>query len=272
MSESHADEVDGDQPKKDDAGDLVQGLARGLSLIEAFTEHGPRLTASSAARATNTTRAAARRSLMTLTQLGYAGRDGDDYYLRPRVLSLAAAYLASVDVLPIIQPELDKLAAVFRESCSASVLDEGEIVYIARADAGRIMQVRLSVGSRLPAYAASMGRVLLAELSEAELARYFQIWHPEHLTSRTVVGEAELRAILLETRKKGWAMVDGEFEEGVRSIAVPVRGASGQVICAMNVSASPSRVSIPELRGRFLTSLLEAADVAGRYLLRMPLR
>lgn len=239
--------------------DFVQSLDRGLAVIRCFSSEHPSLTLSEVAERTGLTRAAARRFLLTLQELGYVGSSGRQFSLRPRVLALGYAYLSSFSVAQIAQPHLEDLAEVLHESCSVSVLDGDDLVYVARASANRIMTIALTVGTRLPAYPTSMGRVLLAHLPEPELDAYLHRSTLRKLTEHTVTSENELRAILAEVRARGWAAVDQELEAGVRSIAVPIRDGSRKVVAAINASAHAARVPMRTLEKQFLPQIQEAA-------------
>jgi len=221
--------------------DFVQSLDRGLAVIRCFSSEHPSLTLSEVAERTGLTRAAARRFLLTLQELGYVGSSGRQFSLRPRVLALGYAYLSSFSVAQIAQPHLEDLTEELHESCSVSVLDGDDIVYVARASANRIMTIALTVGTRLPPYPTSMGRVLLAALPEAELDAHLSRARLRKLTEHTVDDPGQLRAILADVRAKGWAAVDQELEAGVRSIAVPIRDSSGRVVAAINASAHAAR-------------------------------
>ncbi|HWG64280.1 MAG TPA: IclR family transcriptional regulator C-terminal domain-containing protein [Streptosporangiaceae bacterium] len=239
--------------------DFVQSLDRGLAVIRCFSSEHPSLTLSEVAERTGLTRAAARRFLLTLQELGYVGSSGRQFSLRPRVLALGYAYLSSFSVAQIAQPHLEDLAEELHESCSVSVLDGDDIVYVARASANRIMTIALTVGTRLPPYPTSMGRVLLASLPPAELDAYLGRATMNKLTAHTITGPGELRKILDEVRARGWAAVDQELETGVRSIAVPITDRSGKVVAAINASAHAARVPMRTLEKQFLPRLLDAA-------------
>jgi IclR family pca regulon transcriptional regulator len=239
--------------------DFVQSLDRGLAVIRCFSSEHPSLTLSEVAERTGLTRAAARRFLLTLQELGYVGSSGRQFSLRPRVLALGYAYLSSFSVAQIAQPHLEDLAEELHESCSVSVLDGDDIVYVARASANRIMTIALTVGTRLPPYPTSMGRVLLAWLPEAELDELLARGPLRKLTEHTVTDPGQLRAILAGVRASGWAAVDQELEAGVRSIAVPIRDSAGRVIAAINASAHAARVPMRTLEEEFLPRLLDAA-------------
>ncbi len=239
--------------------DFVQSLDRGLAVIRAFGPDRERLSLSEVARATGLTRAAARRFLLTLVRLGYVRSDGREFSLRPRVLELGYAYLSGLAMPEIAAPHLEELVAKLHESSSISVLDGHHIVYVARVSTKRIMTVSISVGTRFPAFATSMGRVLLAGMSEEELERYLSEATFEALTPNTVTDPAELRTIVRKVAEQGYAIVDQELEEGLRAIAAPIRNAAGAVIAAINVSAHASRASAEKMTTELLPALLETA-------------
>jgi IclR family pca regulon transcriptional regulator len=235
----------------------VQSLDRGLAVIKAFGPDRERLSLSEVARATGLTRAAARRFLLTLVRLGYVRSDGREFSLRPRVLELGYAYLSGLTLPEVAAPHVEELVARVRESSSISVLDGQQIVYVVRVPTKRIMTVAISVGTRFPAYATSMGRVLLAALPAGELDRYLDEVTMEPLTSRTVTDPGRLREILAEVARQGYAIVDQELEVGLRAVAAPIRGAADVGMAAINVSAHASRVSVAALRGEIVPALLE---------------
>ena len=249
----------GTEPAQARDSDFVQSLDRGLAVIRAFGPDRERLSLSEVARATGLTRAAARRFLLTLVKLGYVRSDGREFSLRPRVLELGYAYLSGLATPEIAAPHLEELVAKLRESSSISVLDGHHIVYVARVPTKRIMTVAISVGTRFPAFATSMGRVLLAAMSEEELDRYLREATFEALTANTVTEPEKLREIMHEVAKLGYSIVDQELEEGLRAIAAPIHGSSGGVIAAINVSAHASRVSMAAMRTDLLPALLDTA-------------
>jgi IclR family pca regulon transcriptional regulator len=237
----------------------VQSLDRGLAVIKAFGPDRERLSLSEVARATGLTRAAARRFLLTLVKLGYVRNDGREFSLRPTVLELGYAYLSGLALPEVAAPHMEELVARLHESSSISILDGQQIVYVARVPTKRIMTVAISVGTRFPAYATSMGRVLLAALTEEELERYLDEATFERLTAHTVTSPAQLRAIVSEVAHQGYAIVDQELEEGLRAVAVPIRGAPDVGTAAINVSAHASRVSMSAMQEQILPALLETA-------------
>jgi IclR family transcriptional regulator, pca regulon regulatory protein len=251
--------ADGDRPGGGRRTDFVQSLDRGLAVIRCFSSEHPSLTLSEVAERTGLTRAAARRFLLTLQELGYVGSSGRQFSLRPRVLALGYAYLSSFSVSQIAQPHLEDLAEELHESCSVSVLDGDDLVYVARASANRIMTIALTVGTRLPAYPTSMGRILLAHLPETELDAYLRRTTMRKLTEHTITDPGELRAVLATARSRGWTAVDQELEAGVRSIAVPIRDSSRKVVAAINASAHAARVPMRTLEKQFLPRLQGAA-------------
>lgn len=239
--------------------DFVQSLERGLAVIRAFDRGRPELTLSEVAVATGVTRAAARRFLLTLTDLGYVRSDGRLFSLSPRVLELGYAYLSSLTLPEVAEPHLEALSAEVGESSSVSVLDGGDIVYVARVPVSRIMTVAISVGTRFPAYATSMGRVLLAGLPPPELDAYLSGRAFAKLTGRTVTSAKSLRAELQRVRTQGWAVVDQELEEGLRAVAAPIRDRAGRTVAAVNVSTHAGRTSLESLRRDIVPPLLAAA-------------
>ena len=238
------------------AAGFVQSLERGLAVIRAFDADHPELSLSDVARSTGLTRAAAGRFLRTLVELGYMRADGRMFSLRPRILELGYAYLSGLALPEVAQPHLERLVATVRESSSVSVLDGDEIVYVARVPTKRIMTVAISVGTRFPAYATSMGRVLLAAQSDEWIAGYLASARLEPLTRNTITDPGSLHDELMLVRKQGWALVDQELEEGLRAVAAPLHDANRQVVAAVNVSAHASRGGNEMIRTELLPRLL----------------
>jgi IclR family pca regulon transcriptional regulator len=228
-------------------------------VIEAFEGHTEGQTVADISRGTSLSRAAARRSLITLALLGYVESSGRTYRLRTRVLKLGFSYLSSNSLPTIVQPTLEHITELVHESSSLGVLDGEQIVYIGRSTAKRVMSVGLSVGSRLPAYCTSLGRVLLAALPEAELAAYLETTNVQALTPKTITDRQLLGDIIRSVRSDGFAITDEELELGLRSIAVPVRTHQNRVVAAMNIGVQAARVSAAELIHRFLPILQENA-------------
>jgi IclR family transcriptional regulator, pca regulon regulatory protein len=252
----------GEQPGEQQArdGDYVQSLERGLSVIRAFDADHQMLTLSEVAASTGLSRAAARRFLRTLVQLGYMRSEGSRFALRPKVLELGYAYLSSLTLPEVSMPHLEQLVEQVHESSSVSELDGDDVVYIARVPTKRIMTVTISVGTRFPAYATSMGRVLLAAQPQDRLEAYLGATSLRGLTGHTITSPAALRRELGKIRTQGWALVDQELEEGLRSIAAPIRDAYGQVVAAINVSTHAGRRSLESIVADLLEPLLAAAS------------
>nr|WP_137885774.1 IclR family transcriptional regulator C-terminal domain-containing protein [Pseudomonas sp. 2FE] len=239
---------------------FMTSLARGLAVIHAFQERKRHLTIAQISHRTEIPRAAVRRCLYTLMKLGYVTTDGRTYSLLPKVLTLGHAYLSSTPLAVTAQPILDRLSEQLHEACSIATLEGDEILYLARsATPQRLISVDLSVGSRLPAYCTSMGRILLAALDDAALSDYLGHADLQVKTSRTVHTPEALRASIEEIRRQGWVVIDQELEVGLRSVAVPVRDSAGQVLAALNVGTHAGRVTRKELESRFLPALLEAS-------------
>jgi IclR family pca regulon transcriptional regulator len=236
----------------------VQSLRRGLTVIRAFDAHHSELTLSEVARICDLTRAAARRFLLTLVDLGYVRTDGRLFSLTPRVLELGYAFLSSLSLPEVAEPHLEHLVAEVHESSSLSVLDGDDIVYVARVPTSRIMTVAINVGTRFPAYATSMGRVLLASLPEHELQAYLDRVRLDRLTAHTVPTVAALRSELGRIRDQGYAIVDQELEEGLRAVAAPIRDRTGRVVGAVNISVQATRASVEAMRRTLLPPLLAA--------------
>jgi len=245
--------------QEDRAAEFVQSLERGFAVIRAFDAEHPEMTLSDVARATGFTRATARRFLHTLVELGYMRTDGRVFALRPRILELGYAYLSSLTLPEVAQPHMERLVAKVHESSSVSVLDGDEVIYVARVPTRRIMTVSISVGTRFPAYATSMGRVLLAGQTDDWLDGYLASVKLRPFTKRTITDVAKLRAELVRARDRGWALVDQELEEGLRSIAAPIHDRAGRVTAAINVSAHASRGDSASIREELLPHLLETA-------------
>jgi len=247
---------------RDPAG-FVQSLERGLLVIRALSDPEPQ-TLSDVARTTGLSRAAARRFLLTLERLGYVHQRAGRFSLGARVLELGYAYLSSLTLPEVAQPHLERLAREVDESSSVSVLDGTDVVYVARVPTRRIMAVNISVGTRFPAYATSMGRVLLAGLDEAELDRVLAATELRALTPGAIGDAGALRRELDRVRAQGHALVDEELERGLRSIAVPIRHPGATVGAAINVSVQASRASVAQMRRTLLPPLQRTAAAIER--------
>ncbi len=239
---------------------FMQSLARGLDVLGAFQHARPSLSVSEVASLARISRAAARRCLHTLAVLGYARANDGSYTLTPKTLSLGYAYLSASPVARVAQPLLEEVSTRLHESCSMTVFDGDEIVYVARAATQRIISVGLSVGSRLPAYCTAMGRVLLAYSAEGDLDAYLQRVPLARQTPHTITEVAVLRRELRQVRAAGYAVVDQELELGLRSIAVPVRQPDGRAVAAINVGAQAARVDLATMSQAYLPVLRAAAE------------
>jgi IclR family pca regulon transcriptional regulator len=239
--------------------EFVRSVERAFSIVRAFGRETPSLTLSQVAQRTGLTRASARRFLMTLESLGYVGSEDRQFFLRARILDLGFAYLSSVPVFDIVEAHMEALVQQVQESSSASVLDGTDVIYTLRVPTKRIMSVQIEVGTRLPAYATSMGRVLLAALGPEQLDNYFRQVKMEQLTPMTVTNQQGLRLALEQVREQGWCLLDQELEVGVRSVAVPLHDPAGLVFAAMNISTNATRVPSERLLGDYLPLLRKAA-------------
>ena len=239
---------------------FVRSFERGLAVIRSFDADHPARTLSEVARACGLTRAAARRLLLTLVDLGYVHCDDRHFRLTPRVLELGYAYLAGLTLPQIAQPHLEQLVAQVRESSSLCVLDGDDIVYVARVPTRRIMSATITVGTRFPAYVTSVGRVMLADLPDGELDARLDRAELRPLTARTILTPGALRAELDRVRRQGYALVDQELEEGLRSVAAPVRDRGGAVAAGVNIAVHAGRTSLAAVRRDLLPPLLAAVE------------
>ena len=242
---------------------FVQSFARGLSVIRTFGPDAREMTLSEVAERAGLTRAAARRILLTLQELGYVAANGRKFFLTPRILDLGYSYLSSTPLWDLAEPYMEDLVSRVHESCSASVLDGPDIVYILRVPTKKIMTISLNIGSRLPAYCTSMGRVLLGGLSDEELDAVLRRGDLKAITPRTITDPARLKEIIREDHMKGWSLVNQELEEGLVSLSVPIVDRTGRVIAAMNVSSQPTRTSASDMIKNFLPELQRTATQIG---------
>jgi IclR family pca regulon transcriptional regulator len=251
-------------PKPGDS--YVQSFARGLSVIRAFDATAPRQTLTEVSRRCGLTRAGARRILLTLETLGYVKSDGRLFALTPKILDLGFAYLSSQPLWQFAEPVMQQLAAELNESVSAAVLEGQDIVYVLRVPARKIMSINLGVGSRLPAWCTSMGRILLASLPPPALEAQLGQLNIAPLASRTVANLPDLRARIAQAGRQGWCLVNQELEDGLVSLAAPITDRKGQVIAALNVGSQVNRRSPEQLLEQTLPRLLDAAGQISRLL------
>lgn len=242
--------------------DFIEGMAKGMAVLESFDTGRQRLNATQAAERAGLTRAAARRHLLTLAHLGYLESDGSHYWLSPKVLRFSGSYLASARLPRLLQPTLNRLAALTRESFSAAVLDGDEVVIVARnvsIGGQRLMAYGLHLGARLPAHATSTGRVLLAAMPRGAFNTWLKGRELPRLTPRTVVDHKAFRDIIARVREDDLCVAREEHELGVHALAVPLRNMQGRTVAALNVVASPERLELPSLHKDLLPLLLDAA-------------
>lgn len=248
--------------------DFVTALARGLAVLLALSDKRRRMSIAQVSHRTGIPRAAARRSLHTLVQLGFAAVDeARRFYLRPRVLSFSHAYLSASPIAVLAQPVLDRLGAALHEACSLAMLDGDEIVYLARSTSSRIMSPQLNVGRRLPAYATSIGHVVLAHLPPEELDAYLARARFHRYTEYTPASAEQLLAMLKAVRESGYAFASQLMEPRLCTLAVPVRDAGGHYVAGINVILQGRLVARAEMAARFYQPLQEAALELGALLL-----
>jgi IclR family transcriptional regulator, pca regulon regulatory protein len=248
--------------------DLIEGMAKGMAVLESFDTERQRLNATLAAERAGLTRAAARRHLLTLAHLGYLDTDGRYYWLSSKVLRFSGTYLASARLPRALQPTLNRLAIQAQASFSAVVLDGDEVVIVSRSgndrqanesDPGRVIAYGLHMGARLPAHATSTGRVLLAAQSAPEFSRWLKGRSLARMTPLTTTEPRVLRALVAQVRQQDWCLASEEHELGVHALAVPLRNGKGQTVAALNVVASTRRMEARQLQQEMLPLLQDAA-------------
>ena len=246
-------------PREGTGPDFIEALARGLEVITAFTPHRRAMSLSEVAAATGLARPTARRILLTLAELGYVRVQGSAFQLTPRVLDLGVAYVSSLGLWDVAEPHMRELSEKTGESCSVAQLDGSDIVYVARVAVPRIVALSVQIGTRFPALPTSLGKVLLASLgprgaeevlAEPSRSGLTPLWQPDR---------AEREAELREVRARGWALTDEQLARGIRSIAAPLRDASGEVVAALNVNTHAAETSVEYLLDHHLPLLLRAA-------------
>ncbi len=241
--------------------DFIQSLEKGLNVIAIFDNDHQRMTLTEVAKKVGLTRANARRILLTLQHLGYVDyEDGKHFSLKAKVLCLGYSYLSSLSLNELAHPFIQALVKDINESCSMTVLDGTDIVYIARVQTKRIMTISLGIGSRLPVHATSMGRVLLSGLALNDLDKVLDKITFEAYTPHTITNKQELFECINLVREEGWAMVDQEFEIGVRSIACLVKDKYGKTLAALNISGHASRVTKKEMIKNYLPPLKKTVE------------
>jgi len=252
--------------------DFLKTLSRGLSLIKSFDKETPRMTLSEVAKKNNMSRASARRFVLTLETLGYLMRVGDYFQLTANILNIGHQYLENLNFIEVITPFMRDVSQKLGKACSASILNGTDIVYVARIPSQQqILSVNLNIGSHLPAFCTSMGRVMLASLSEEELELYFKQSEIKQYTDKTITDTHQLKTIIKKVKKDGYSIVNQELEKSLRAIAVPIRNNRGQVLCAMNVGIPVGQVKMNEIISYYLPVIKAAAKQAERGLAHHPM-
>jgi len=270
IGQAQADSVRVARPQSDLLGsfsgdpNFMLSLARGLTVLEAFSERKRPLTISQVAQRTQLSRASVRRCLYTLEQLGYVSQQDGQFALRPRVLHLGHAYFSSTSLVSLSQPILDNLSARIHETCTLAILDGTDILYLVRSEVQRVVNYSLGMGSRLPAYCTSNGRLLLAHQPPSVLDGFFEHADLRPRTLQTKVSRQELESCFERARELDYVIVDEELEPGLRAIAVPVRSAAGIVLAGISVSVRAAKVTEAEMLTRLLPPMREAAAAIGR--------
>jgi IclR family pca regulon transcriptional regulator len=250
----------GDGSEPDDS-EAILSVKRALMALQVFSTENPSLTLSDIAKMIGVSRGTTRRILITFEEMGFVRRTGRQFTLTPRVLRLGYGYVSSLPFWERAQPHMRELADAVEESSSIAVLDGPDIAYVARVPSRRQLTTVLTVGSRLPAYATSLGHVLLAGLPPTELRRYLDTVRLERLTPKTIIDKARLAAELEKVRRAGYSIANGERDLGVRSAAAPIVDRFGSVIAALNVSTAAGRVSMAELRTRIVPEVMATAKI-----------
>lgn len=243
--------------------DFLKTLSRGLSVIKSFDKENSKMSLSEVARKNNMSRASARRFLLTLQNLGYIIKDKDQFSLSAKILELGHQYLNNLDFIEVILPLMREVSRDLGKACSAAVLDGHDIVYIARIPSQhQILSVNLNVGSRLPAFCTSMGRVLLAKMSDSDLEYFLQQSELKAYTSKTITDPSKLLSVIRKANTEGYSFVDQELEESLRSLSIPVHNRNGNVVCAINVGMPVGQVESEEIISAYLPVLKQAAKKA----------
>jgi IclR family transcriptional regulator, pca regulon regulatory protein len=252
--------IAGASPGADDR-EIVHSVLRAFEVLKAFSRHKPRMTLSEVAEYAGMSRASARRFLLTFTHAGYTKTDGKRFELTPKLLELGHSVLSSLNIWDLARPILTDLSERCDESCYGAVLDGAEVLYVFHApSSARVVNVNLRVGSRLPAYCTSIGRVLMAGMPEAEREKLIARMKPVQHTPRTVTAKTRIRELIEQAGRQGWCIVDEELEVGLRSVSVPIKSPSGATVAAINVCGPSVRVTAEEMRTRLLPDLLAAAE------------
>ena len=253
-------------PEREHKDEYVQSLERGMRVLLSFSAEHPSRTLSDIARDTGLNRATARRLLLTFAHLGFVAHDGRSFSLTPKMLDLGFSYLASLSVVDVANPVMRRLTDEIHETSSLCVLDGRDVVFVARSAANRLMVLSAAVGYRVPAHLTSMGRVLVAFLSSPQQERWLEAYTTEGEPTRDAPNREQFVELLRNVRQAGWVLVDGELEQGLRTIAAPIFDSTGQCVAAMNIATHSARVTRDELRDQFLPPLLQATSEINRAL------
>jgi|SRR5690606_16911989 IclR family pca regulon transcriptional regulator len=245
--------------------DLVGSFARGLQVMEILAANPAGMTLTEMAERAGLTRAGARRFLLTLVSTGYATQDGRKFMLSPKLLTMSRTWISNSSLWSFAEPFMRALSQRLNESCSAAILADEDVVYVARVAGRRILSVALHVGTRLPALSTAMGRMLLSGLPEAELKAFLAKAKIHVHTPKTITDRAELERVIVEAGKRGYCTMDEELELGLRSIAVPIRNRESDIVAAINVSTQSVRFTVPEMEEKILPHLRETASVIENY-------
>lgn len=252
-------------------GEYLTTLARGLSVLRAFTKERPEMKLSEVAAATELSPAVARRCLNTLVHLGYVGKKENRFLLTPEVIGFASAFLESMNVEEIVRPHLQEVRDATGDSSSLAVLSGQSILYLVHVSTNRMVRLAAGVGTRFPAFATSLGRVLVAHLPDAGLDEFLAELKPRPFTDKTVTSIPELKRILMAVRKRGYASIQDELDYGIVSVAVPVRDDEGNVLAAINCSTATTRVNEADMVKKRLPHLRAAAANIELELRRYPI-
>jgi IclR family transcriptional regulator, pca regulon regulatory protein len=252
--------------KDPDDKDYVQSLERGLSVILAFSDNHPQLTLGQLSNITGLSRPTVRRLVLTLGRLGYVQSEGRAFALTPHVLALGSAFTSSLNLTELAQPYMEQASEVTGHTSSLAALDGEDAVFLIRVPSRRVMRHTLLNIARLPAFATAIGRVLVAGLTDREIDSFLQHAPFPQITAQTVTDPGRLRAVLAQVREQGWALVDQEYEEGVRSFSAPVRDSAGRVVAALGMSVPAGSYSVPQIMSECLPVIIEAANGIGKQL------
>lgn len=251
--------------------EFVEALAKGIGILESFDAAHPEMTLSEIARRVGLSPAAARRSLITLQALGYVGQTGRRFHLRPKVLTLGSALFFSAGIGEVLQPDLRALVEQFGDASSIGTLSGEDVIYIAHSSVQRARRATATIGAHYPAYATSLGRVLLAGLRDDELEDYLDRVQPAALTSKTVTDVSTLRSLILAVRADGYSTTIDQLDYGITALGVAIKGPDGRTVAALNTSGYTGMVTPEQLIAERLPTLLEAASRIGQAIIRYPI-